>query len=168
MSYLFFSSQRLDLDNVLVGFVVMGLLAALALISISYLLADGHLSDLLNKAVNAGRVTLTVAETMASKVVPLITSGTQLVGTLATKGAGLVDQFVSIVSSKLLSGLGTLAQLLENTLTVVGSKVFAWGQYVTGQLATLLKTALRAAANAAKDFLLKFVELVKGLFIPII
>lgn len=168
MSYLFFSAQRLDIDTVLVGFVVMGLLAALALVSISYLMADANLSDLLLKATGAGRTTLTLAETLVSRVVPLITSGAQTVGTLATKAAGLVENFVSIVSSKLLSGLSTLAQLLENILTVVGSKIFAWGQYVTGQLASLLSTALRAAANAAKDFLLKFVELVKGFFIPVI
>lgn len=168
MSYLFFSAQRLDIDTVLVGFVVMGLLASLALVAISYLMADANLSDLLLKATGAGRTTLTLAETLAAKVVPLITTGTQEVGTLAIKGAGLVENFVSIVSSKLLTGLSTLSQLLENVLKVVGSKVYAWGQYVTGQLATLLSTALRAAANAAKDFLLKFVDLVKGLFIPVI
>lgn len=168
MSYLFFSAQRLDLDTVFTGFIVMGMLASLALVAVSYLLADGNLSDLLLKAGNTARATLTIAETMATKAVPIISTATGLVGTLATKGAGIVDSFVTIISSKLLSGLETLAMLLKNILTVVTSKVAAWAQYVGGQLASLLTTALKAAANVAKDFLLKFVELVKGFFIPVI
>lgn len=168
MSYLFFSSGRLNIDTVLTGFIIIALLASLALIAVSYLMADGNLNSLLIQASGIGRATLSLAESMAARAVPLITTATSQVGTLAVRGLGVIESFSVAVGSKLLSGLSTLGQLLENVLTVILSKIAAWGTYVAGQLASLLSTAIRAAANAAKDFLLKFVELVKGFFIPVI
>ncbi len=168
MSYLFFSSQRLDLDTVTTGFIVIGLLGALVLVAYSYFFGDSQLSELLEKALGLGRTALTISETMAQRVIPILSSGASAIATVSTKIAGTLESFIATVSSKFISTLITLSQSLANVTKTALQKIVSWGTYVTGQVAQLGATSIRAATNAALEFLAKFVELVKGFFIPVI
>lgn len=160
--------SSLDIDTLILSATVGLLLLALWLVGFSYFAANSQIVDIFLQASSIGRRTLTAAEAIAGKVVPLITTGTTGVANLVMKAASLTEQLTVVLAGKITSALTMILGILENVAGIVGDKLLSFGGYVGNQMKQLLISALNAAETAAKAFLQIFFNAVKGLFIPLI
>lgn len=168
MSYLFFSSSRFNIDTLATGFVVMGLLAMIALITLAFIFGESSITNLMVEAQGLGTQTLGLIATAVTNAAPLVASGVQNVASLAFKGASLVDSFVESAASKIFSALLQIFTTLSSMAATAGSNLLSIARTVGIQAGQLFLTGIQTAANAAANFLQLFVEAVKGWFIPVI